>query len=120
MPLRRHATPTGYSPEQIAILVSAHEAACAAPGVEQVNSANGEAIALKVLELAAKGEFDLGRLRDYAVHALRTNGNSGALTKLVRRPCPDVFGAGGAYRERLLSSIVIHALMLATNTKDIT
>jgi len=73
MPIRRLAGPSAYSPEQITILISAHEAACAALGVMPANSVNAEAVALKILEYAAEGEFDPDRLCDYAVHALRTS-----------------------------------------------
>jgi hypothetical protein len=75
MPIRKLATPAAYSPEQITVLISAHEAACTALGVEQADAVYAEAVALKVLECAAKGEFDTERLCDYAVRALRTTGN---------------------------------------------
>jgi hypothetical protein len=73
MPIRRLATPAAYSPEQIERLVGAHTSACAALGVEQADTVHAEAVARKILECAAKGEFDSDRLRDYAVHALRTS-----------------------------------------------
>jgi hypothetical protein len=75
MPIRKLATPTAYSPEQITVLISAHKAACTALGVEPADSMYAEAVALKILEYAAKGEFDLDRLRDHAVTALRPSGN---------------------------------------------
>ena len=71
MAIRELATYAAYSPEQIAILISAYGAACAALGVSQTESVKAEAVALKILEHAAKGEFDPDRLCDYAVHALR-------------------------------------------------
>jgi hypothetical protein len=71
MPIRRLAISAAYSPEQITMLISAHEGACAALGISFAQSARAEAVALKVLECAAKGEFDPDRLRDYAIHALR-------------------------------------------------
>jgi hypothetical protein len=70
--------PAGYSPEQITILISAHEAACAVLGVRQTESVKAEAVALQILEHAAKGEFDPDRLRDYAVHALRDDRTLGS------------------------------------------
>jgi hypothetical protein len=73
MSIRKLAGPSAYSPEQIEVLISAHEAACAALGVAPANSVRAESVALKVLEYAAKGEFDPDRLCDYAVHALRTS-----------------------------------------------
>lgn len=75
MPIRRLATPAAYSPEQIEALVSAQNSACAALGVEQGDTLHAEAVALKILECAAQGEFDSGRLCDYAVRALRTRGS---------------------------------------------
>ena len=75
MRIRKYATYAAYSPEQIAILVSAHEGACAALGVEPANSATAEAVALKILECAAKGEFNPDSLCDDAVRALRPGGN---------------------------------------------
>ena len=73
MPIRRLATPSAYSPEQITILIGAHKAACAALGAEQADTVYAEAVALKILECAAKLDFDSDRIRDYAVHALRTS-----------------------------------------------
>lgn len=75
MPIRRLATPAAYSPEQIAILTGAHKAACTALGVEQADTVYSEAVARKILECAATGEFDSSRLCDYAVRALRTSGS---------------------------------------------
>ena len=75
MAIRKLATPTAYSPEQVAILISAHDAACAALGVAPAQSVNAEAVARKILECAAKGEFDPDRLRDYAVRTLRREGD---------------------------------------------
>jgi hypothetical protein len=72
MPIRRLATPAAYSPEQIDSLVSAHKSACATLGVEQADTMYAEAVALKILECAANGEFDSDRLCDCAVQALRT------------------------------------------------
>jgi hypothetical protein len=75
MPIRKLAMPSAYSPEQITILISAHKAACTVLGVEPADSVYAEAVALKILEYAAKGEFDPDSLCDYAVRALRTPGN---------------------------------------------
>jgi hypothetical protein len=71
MPIRKLAKSAAYSPEQVIILTSAHEDACATLGVTIAASADAEVVALKILECAAQGEFDPDRLRDYAVHALR-------------------------------------------------
>ena len=71
MPIRKLANSAVYSPEQITVLISAQEAACAALGVAIAASQEAEAIALKILEHAAQGEFDPDRLRDHAVQALR-------------------------------------------------
>jgi hypothetical protein len=71
MPIRKLAKSATYSPEQITVLISAHEAACAALGVTLSGSQDAEAIALKILEHAAQGELDPDRLRDHAVQALR-------------------------------------------------
>jgi hypothetical protein len=75
MPIRRLATPAAYSPEQITILIDAHKAACAALAVEPADTMYSEAVALKILECAAQGEFASDRLCDYAVQAFRTNGS---------------------------------------------
>jgi hypothetical protein len=72
MPIRKLATPSAYSPEQITVLISAHKAACAALGVEPADLVYAEAVARKILEYAAKGEFDHDCLCDCAVHDLRT------------------------------------------------
>jgi hypothetical protein len=71
MPIRKLANPAAYSPEQITVLIKAHEAACAALGVTSAASGDAEAIALKILEHAAQGELDPKRLCDHAVQALR-------------------------------------------------
>ena len=73
MPMRRLATPAAFSPEQIAILIGAHKAACAALGAEPADTMSSEAVARKILKCAAQGEFDSARLCDYAVRALQTN-----------------------------------------------
>ena len=75
MPIRRLATPAAYSPEQIVILIDAHRAACAALAVEPADTMYSEAVALKILECAATGDFNSDRLCDYAVRALRTRGS---------------------------------------------
>ena len=75
MPIRRLATPAAYSPEQITALIGAHKAACAALGVEPSDTVYAEAVALKILECAVKGEFDSNRLCDYAVRALQADGS---------------------------------------------
>jgi hypothetical protein len=67
MPIRKFTTPSAYSPEQITILISAYKAACTALGVEETDIVYAEAVALKILERAEKGEFDPDRLCDYAV-----------------------------------------------------
>ena len=72
MPIRKLAAHAAYSPEQITILVSAHQAACAALGVEPADAVYVEAVARKILEHTAQGEFDPDRLRDHAVRAFRT------------------------------------------------
>jgi hypothetical protein len=71
MPIRRLAATAAYSPEQVAILGRAFEAACVALGVNREDRSAAEAVATQILEYAAKGEFDPDRLKDYAVHALR-------------------------------------------------
>lgn len=71
MPIRKLATSATYSPEQVTVLIGAHEAACMALGITPASSREAEAVALKILELAARGELDPARLRDHAVQALR-------------------------------------------------
>jgi hypothetical protein len=71
MPIRKLAATAAYSPDQVMILVSACEAACAALGINRADRSAAEAVASKILEYAAKGEFDPDRLKDYTIHALR-------------------------------------------------
>jgi hypothetical protein len=82
MPIRRLATPAAYSPEQIAIPIGAHKAACTALGAEPADTIYSEAVARKILECAAKGEFESDRLCAYAVRALRNGSLDGARLSL--------------------------------------
>lgn len=77
MPIRILATSAAYSPEQVTILISAYEAACADLGVLSEDRTAAEAVAAKILECAARGEFDPDHLRDYAVRKLKEGGSSG-------------------------------------------
>jgi hypothetical protein len=71
MPIRKLATTAAYSPDQVTILVSACEAARVALGIDREDRSAAEAVATKILEYAAKGEFDPDRLKNHAIHALR-------------------------------------------------
>jgi hypothetical protein len=71
MPIHKLTANAAYSPEQVAMLGKAYEAACAALAINKADRSAAEAVATAILQHAAKGEFDPERLRDYTVHALK-------------------------------------------------